>query len=94
MDINRKGVEPLDDDILDAVAGGAASGMTPEQAKAQAAADGRPDKLDIGAMLCSCDNKYKFCKRVPVSIRLGNKIMRSYEYRDQKCYMCGAAKEK
>lgn len=92
MDISKKGIELLDDEQMNAVAGGAVDGgMTPEQAKAQAIADGRPDKLDIGVMLCSCDQAYKFCKRVPISIRLGNYTMRSYEYRDQKCYMCGAS---
>ncbi len=90
-------VEAISDDEMGAVAGGMADGgVTPEQAKAQALADGRPDKLiqPLGKGLCSCDDNYKWCKRVPVSIRLGKYVMPSYEYTDQKCYKCGATKQK
>ncbi len=95
LDADKKtlesGIEAVSDDELDAVAGGAAdSGLTPEQAKAQATADGRPDMMPspIGNKLCSCDYRYKWCK----AMKIGNQLR--IQYWDQKCYNCGAAKQK
>ncbi len=93
MDIDKKGIEPMDDDMLDAVAGGMADGGgTPEQAEAKAKADGRLipfNKKDStpANVVCSCPIEYKWARSDTVlSVRFPEP---QKGYSDIKCYRCG-----
>ncbi len=89
---DMQGVEPMDDEELDAAVGGTGDpGMTPEKAKRMASAEGRPDKLDtrMSKLLCACDDAYKFCKKKPLYLS-GGRTVGGYDISKMKCYQCGA----
>ncbi len=90
---NANGIEAVNDDELDAVAGGADAGMNLSQAKAAAKQDGRkqmpPETSKAANKLCSCPVEWKFYR----SVERVNMDM-SRVYKDVKCYKCDAtAKE-
>ncbi len=88
----QNGIEPINDNELEAVAGGAAKNITPQQAEAQAKADGRliPFKSKDSAaayQICGCDIEYKWARSDTVlSVRFSEP---QKGYSDIKCYCCG-----
>ncbi len=91
---NPHGIEPIDDNDLDAAAGGNrlfANEKEEEQAKQQAAADGRMYMLPAGNMLCVCSHKYKWCEYITPG---DSPIFPDYAYNNVKCYHCGKTKKK
>lgn len=87
----KTGVLPLDDDELDAAAGGSdrwSSASSYAEAKERAEADGRVYGMPTASFTCACNHQYKYAK---------SKILRTsaydgdgyYAYGDIKCYKCG-----
>ncbi len=87
-DSERKvsGIEPLDDDELDAAAGGffgTPPTMSPQEARAKAASEGR--ELSVPAqpgVKCDCFPGYYYAQSV------GKQNNRTV-YNNVKCYICG-----
>ena len=81
------GVAPLDDDDLEAIAGG----QSKEDSEMRAKADGRIVNLPAAGGHCgnSCHHKHKWARRA--SIAIGSTV---YDYYDVKCYKCGVWKAK
>ncbi len=86
----QSGLQPLDDDELDAAAGGGFSddnmffNLTEKDAEVakQARRDGRPYRLNAYAVNCSCNAKYKYYRKNEYYL-----LVRAYS--DVKCYKCG-----
>lgn len=80
-------VTPLEDDDLDAVAGGI-TGEKAEAVENAARADGRNVMLPIGnfTKLCMHNHKYKWARRKGKSASMQYP---GYYYYDIKCYKCG-----
>ncbi len=86
----QSGLQPLDDDELDAAAGGGFSddnrffNLTEKDAEIakQARSDGRPYRLNAYAVNCSCNAKYKYYRKNEYYL-----LVRAYS--DVKCYKCG-----
>ena len=79
------GVAPLNDDDLEAVAGG----QSKEDSEMRARADGRKINLPAGGGHCgnSCHHKHKWA--VKVTYTKGSDY---WDYHDVKCYKCGVWK--
>ena len=77
------GKQPLDDDDLDAVAGGA-----DKDYKAMAYAEGRTIPVTVGLWpnMCSCFVEQVWARTV-TKVRQSN--MTAFTYHDCKCYRCG-----
>ncbi len=82
----KNGVLPIEDDDMDAVAGGMTK-KKKEEVKALAAADGRNYRLPVLNLLCMCNNDYKWARTKYKSTAVGYED--SDVYRDIKCYNCG-----
>lgn len=83
---HENNVLPLDDDELEAVAGGGAKA----DAEAAAIADGRTYRLRAGISpngMCRCNNKFKWARTYDVSWE-ANGVPRN-TWGDIKCYKCG-----
>ncbi|HBU11437.1 MAG TPA: hypothetical protein DEB31_01500 [Clostridiales bacterium] len=93
MEKKMSGIEAISDDELEAVAGGAAaSGITPEQAEAQAKADGRTipfNKNDSAPsnVVCPCPIEYKWARSDRLFLITFPQPQPGYS--DMKCYKCG-----
>ncbi len=83
------GIESIGDEQLDTVTGGTqGAGVTPAEAQALAAADGRLIALDpfLSLGVCSCSFEYKWARSRDCGVSTRGKTKLS----DIKCYCCGA----
>jgi len=87
----QSGILPLDDDDLDAVAGGASK----EDSANQAANDGRTYNMPSAIMsqingYCACNHSHKWARtRTYKGQSSGTNASFIYDYSDIKCYNCG-----
>ncbi len=90
MDINRKGIAPMDDDMLNIVTGGVSpDDLLWKQAEMMARADGRKIGLaneKFSSDFCPCHYRFKWAKS-DRAINSANRTTKGYT--DIKCYQCG-----
>ncbi len=88
------GIEAVNDDELEAAAGGMRIFANDEEekwAKDRAAADGRTIMLPVMTMMCVCSHKYKYARSTHKEILQGHITT---VYKDAKCYFCNKTKDR
>ncbi len=91
MENKVDGIEAIGDDELEAASGGKWIFTTKkqrEQAKKEAAADGRTHLIPSGTWMCVCSHQYKYArdKQYIADKDTGRMV---YKYQDCMCYYCG-----